>query len=99
MSAEKHDQNTDATEGCAAAAGYVAEPLKIVEHQFRPTTGVKAADDYIRQAVAEVMRELTPLLVERVTEKMALLLEAKRLPRRPHTAPAMPTASDGRPLT
>lgn len=78
-------QDKAATEGCAAPAGYVAEPLKIVEHHFRPTTGVKAADDYIRQAVAEVMRDLTPLIVERVTEKMAMLLEAKRLPRRPHT--------------
>ena len=72
----------------AAVAGYVAEPLKIVEHHFRPTTGVKAADDYIRQAVTEVMRDLTPLIVERVTAKMAMILEAKRLPRlprRPHT--------------
>lgn len=59
-----------------------AESLKIVEHQFRPTTGVKAADDYIRQAVAEVMEELAPLITERITLKMALLLEAKRLPPR-----------------
>lgn len=99
MSTENKDQIPDATEGCAAAAGYVAEPLKIVQHQFRPTTGVKAADDYIRQAVADVMRELTPLIVERVTDKMALLLEAKKLPRRSHTAPTLARAGEDAEIT
>lgn len=60
-------------------------PLRVIEHQFRPTTGVAAADDYIRQAIADVMRDMTPLIVERVTDKMARLLEAKKLPRRSHT--------------
>lgn len=57
------------------------DSLKIVPHQFTPTTGSAAADAYIRDAVAEVMRDLTPLIIDRVTEKMAGLLEAKRMPR------------------
>lgn len=60
----------------------MSDKLKLLEPYFRPTTGFQAADDYIRQAVAEVMQEMTPLIVDRVTDKMAMLLEAKKLPRK-----------------